>query len=104
LQSASLIEHATKIVTADTGLMHIAAALHKDVLVIWGNTVPEFGMWPYMPDQPQRIFQAEVKGLSCRPCSKLGYPKCPKKHFDCMNKQAVNEIIAQLNLPAEHIG
>ena len=29
--------------------------------------------------------QFEVNGLSCRPCSKLGYSACPKGHFKCMN-------------------
>jgi ADP-heptose:LPS heptosyltransferase len=97
LQSASLIEHANKVITADTGLMHIAAALHKHIVVIWGNTVPEFGMWPYLPNETQKVFQSEVKNLACRPCSKLGHKKCPQHHFDCMNKQDVGKIVQWLN-------
>ena len=72
-----------KVITNDTGLMHIANALKKDVISLWGNTVPEFGMYPYEPDPASKIF--ETKGLSCRPCTKIGKEKCPKGHFRCMN-------------------
>jgi ADP-heptose:LPS heptosyltransferase len=82
-QSASLIKQADLVITPDTGLMHIAAALHKKVLSVWGNTVPAFGMYPYQPGLGSAIF--EVRGLGCRPCTKLGYNACPKKHFKCMN-------------------
>jgi ADP-heptose:LPS heptosyltransferase len=63
--------------------MHIASAYHKKILSVWGNTTPEFGMFPYLPGEGSEIL--EVKGLPCRPCSKLGYHSCPKKHFRCMN-------------------
>lgn len=91
-QSASIIQQADKVITSDTGLMHIAAAYKKDVYSIWGNTIPEFGMGPYLAGQKGKIL--EVKGLSCRPCSKLGYKKCPKGHFACMNDQDVKEIFS----------
>jgi ADP-heptose:LPS heptosyltransferase len=82
--SASLVRQANKIITHDTGLMHIAAAFKKDIISVWGNTIPEFGMYPYMPGANSHIM--EVKGLSCRPCSKIGYKACPKKHFKCMEQ------------------
>jgi ADP-heptose:LPS heptosyltransferase len=82
-QSASLIKNANKIITHDTGLMHIASAFKKEIISVWGNTVPEFGMLPYISGQGSKII--EVKGLPCRPCSKIGYDKCPKGHFNCMN-------------------
>jgi ADP-heptose:LPS heptosyltransferase len=84
-QSASLVKQAEKIITNDTGLMHIAAAFKKEIISLWGNTIPEFGMYPYMPGNEKKSHIYEVKGLSCRPCSKLGYNKCPKGHFKCMN-------------------
>lgn len=80
-QSASLVQQADYIITHDTGLMHIASALKKKVISIWGNTVPEFGMYPYLTE----FKIIENKELSCRPCSKIGYAKCPKGHFKCMN-------------------
>jgi ADP-heptose:LPS heptosyltransferase len=75
--------------------MHIASALNKKVLSVWGNTVPEFGMYPYMPDEESVIF--EVKGLSCRPCTKLGYNTCPKGHFKCMNNIDLDKITKAIN-------
>ena len=90
-QSASLIKQADKIITHDTGLMHIAAAFKKQIISIWGNTVPEFGFYPYLSGIQTKI--VEVKQLSCRPCSKIGYDKCPKGHFNCMNLIDESEII-----------
>ncbi|MFN3489230.1 MAG: glycosyltransferase family 9 protein [Emticicia sp.] len=81
-QSASLVQQADYIITHDTGLMHIASALKKKVISIWGNTVPEFGMYPYLTE----FTIIENKELSCRPCSKIGYTQCPKGHFKCMNE------------------
>ncbi len=82
-QSASIIQQANKVITSDTGLMHIAAAYKKDIISLWGNTIPEFGMGPYLAGKNSQAL--EVTNLSCRPCSKLGYKKCPKGHFKCMN-------------------
>lgn len=90
-RSASLVRDANVVLTNDTGLMHIAAAFQKKILSFWGNTVADFGMVPYQPHPAsQRI---EVENLKCRPCSKLGYQKCPKKHFRCMNDIDVNEVV-----------
>lgn len=83
-QSASLVKQASRIISHDTGLMHIAAALKKEIISVWGNTVPAFGFTPYKPAINSKI--VEVKGLSCRPCSKIGYDKCPKGHFKCMKE------------------
>jgi len=91
-QSASLVEQAKLIITNDTGLMHVAAAFKKKIISVWGNTVPELGMYPYLPKLPQNSAIFEVKNLSCRPCSKLGFEKCPKGHFDCMMKQDIEGI------------
>lgn len=80
-QSASLIQNASIVYTHDTGMMHVAAALKKKVVSIWGNTVPVFGMYPYQTEYEV----IENNDLSCRPCSKIGYEKCPLGHFKCMN-------------------
>lgn len=81
-QSAYLIKMAKRVVTHDTGLMHIAAAFKKPILSVWGNTVPEFGMFPYLVKESSEF---QVKDLPCRPCSKIGFDQCPLKHFKCMN-------------------
>jgi ADP-heptose:LPS heptosyltransferase len=80
------------VISHDTGMMHIAAAFNKKIISIWGNTVPEFGMYPYMPQHSKNNFVAEVKNLSCRPCSKIGKTSCPKGHFKCMNDIDLDEI------------
>jgi len=89
-QSASLVRDANVVLTNDTGLMHIAAAFKKKILSFWGNTVPEFGMVPYQSDPASKIL--EIENLKCRPCSKLGHHKCPKKHFKCMRNLDVNQV------------
>ncbi len=86
-ESADLVHRSRVIVSNDTGLMHIASAFQIPVVSVWGNTVPTFGMYPYYGNQPTKHFEAEVNGLSCRPCSKIGYSKCPKGHFKCMELQ-----------------
>ena len=84
-QSAFMVKESDVVITHDTGLMHIAAAFRKRIISVWGNTIPAFGMYPYMPGFEDRSVITEVKGLDCRPCSKLGYDRCPKGHFKCMN-------------------
>jgi ADP-heptose:LPS heptosyltransferase len=90
-RSASLVRDANVVLTNDTGLMHIAAAFQKKILSFWGNTVADFGMVPYQPHPVSK--RMEVENLKCRPCSKLGFQKCPKKHFKCMNDIRVDEVV-----------
>lgn len=96
LGSASLIARATRVIAHDSGAMHIACAFGKRVVSIWGNTVPLFGMGPYQPQHPSNVHIAEVAGLPCRPCSKIGYDHCPKGHFHCMEKQDLGRIAEML--------
>ena len=84
MQSAFLIKHSDYVITHDTGMMHIAAAFKKKIYSVWGNTIPQFGMYPYMAASDSKII--EVQDLGCRPCSKIGYDKCPKGHFKCMQE------------------
>jgi heptosyltransferase-2 len=95
-ESASLVRQAGIIITNDTGLMHMAAAFKKPIISIWGNTIPAFGMYPYEPGNEENVVVAEVKGLKCRPCSKIGYEKCPKKHFKCMMDQDEDFIVREV--------
>ena len=96
-ESASIIAQSTRLLTNDTGMMHIATCFNIPVVSVWGNTVPELGMYPYYPKHPEMFTVHEVKGLKCRPCSKIGFDKCPKGHFDCMNKQNIDEIVNEVN-------
>lgn len=100
--SASLIKQSEILITPDTGMMHIGAALQKSMIVVWGNTIPKFGMFPYYGQNEVRHLNAEVE-VSCRPCSKIGYKTCPKGHFKCMKNQnpdaMINWLYEALNLP-----
>jgi len=87
-ESADIVRNSKLVISHDTGLMHIAAAFKKNILSVWGNTVPSFGMTPYQTKF--EIFQ--VNKLHCRPCSKTGFDKCPLGHFKCMNKQSMDAI------------
>ena len=95
--SARLIEMADRVLTNDTGMMHIAAALDKKTVTVWGNTVPELGMTPYYSSLSNNsVVVLENKNLKCRPCSKIGYKKCPKGHFNCMRSLSGSMIAQQL--------
>jgi len=95
-QSASVLKQATKVISHDTGLMHIASAFKKPIISIWGNTVPELGMYPYQPSNKANYSIHQVENLKCRPCSKIGHQSCPKKHFKCMVNQNLEEIVVQI--------
>lgn len=101
-ESASVVRDAAGVITHDTGLMHVAAAFRKPVVSVWGNTIPEFGMYPLYPTGMNLNTSLEVPGLSCRPCSKIGYKKCPKGHFACMrniSEEAVTAAFDKLKAP-----
>ena len=95
-QSASLVKMAKSVLTNDTGLMHIAAAFHKNIVSVWGNTVPELGMYPYLPNEKDKCHIVECKEVKCRPCSKLGFKDCPKKHFRCMMEIDTDVVVENL--------
>ena len=99
-ESADLIRKSKLVVTNDTGMMHIAAAFKRPIISLWGNTVPSFGMYPYygIPikhsnPQAQLYDIMQVNKLRCRPCSKIGYNKCPLGHFKCMEKIQSDDVI-----------
>lgn len=107
-ESADLVRRSKFIISHDTGLMHIATALKKQVISVWGNTVPDFGMDPYYGDRFLDSYAAgkpgrlpydivEVNGLACRPCSKIGHDKCPLTHFRCMKKIDIPKLVALAN-------
>ena len=92
-ESADILRKAKLVISHDTGLMHIAAAFKKTVFSIWGNTVPSFGMYPYCTSY--KVFQ--VNKLRCRPCSKIGFEKCPRGHFKCMRNQNIPLLTEEIH-------
>lgn len=96
-QFASLIQQSACVLTGDSVFMHLAAALGKPVCSLWGSTVPEFGKYPYMPNKRSMFRMFEICNLKCRPCSKTGFKKCPRRHFRCMNKISAVEVAEWIN-------
>ncbi len=88
LETAAAMQYCDVIVTNDTGLMHIATAMHRKVVAIFGSTVMEFGFFPY--DKQAKVL--EQVGLYCRPCSHIGRSDCPEKHFRCMTETRADEV------------
>ncbi len=93
LESAHLIKNSNLVISPDTGMMHIAAALKKPLIAIYGSTASSLGFTPYMPRNEDRYAIIENSSLSCRPCTKMGRNSCPKKHFNCMNDLDCNTIV-----------
>jgi ADP-heptose:LPS heptosyltransferase len=96
--SALVVQSSQLVITNDTGLMHIAAAMQRPIVSIWGNTIPEFGMFPYYGNSQTLNRIIQVPELACRPCSKIGYTTCPKGHFQCMQNIAIPELIQQVKI------
>ncbi|MEP7269511.1 MAG: glycosyltransferase family 9 protein [Saprospiraceae bacterium] len=93
-QSASLLNQSHMVITPDTGMMHIAAALKKPIRSIWGSTLAEFGFWPLYGENHNDLNKSFEVRLPCRPCARFGKEFCPKGHFDCMLKQDFTNILA----------
>jgi lipopolysaccharide heptosyltransferase II len=89
LETAAAMQYCDAMVTNDTGLMHIAVAMHKKIVALFGSTVREFGFFPTAADS----IVLEHKGLPCRPCSHIGRSECPEKHFRCMMEIPVDQVM-----------
>lgn len=94
-QSAFVVSKAELVITADTGLMHIAAAYDRNIISLWGTTSPRYGVAPYMPNDVSKSIVCDLN-LPCSPCSKFGLNKCPKKHFNCMSNISVEESLNKI--------
>jgi len=82
--SSAIVRSASYVVTGDSGMMHIAAAHRRRLIVFWGSTHPVLGMYPYYPKDIDIPYYPLVLNLGCQPCSKIGKDSCPKGHFNCM--------------------
>jgi heptosyltransferase-2 len=89
VEAAAVMDYCSLIVTNDSGLMHLGAARKKKILAIFGPTVKEFGFFPY----GTRSVVVENNVVSCRPCTHVGLPECPKKHFRCMKDIKTAQVI-----------
>lgn len=91
-ESAQLIKDADLVISGDTGMMHIAAAFQKPIIVIWGSTSEDFGFAPYYGSNSDQQYISISMNLSCQPCSKYGRETCPQKHMNCLNKLRQSDV------------
>jgi len=95
-ESAHAVQQSRMLLTGDTGLMHIAAAVGTKVVAIFGSTHPKLGYTPYMQNDSDAIVMGN-QDLSCRPCTKQGNHSCPKGHFRCMLELDTDDIVDNIN-------
>ena len=95
-ESASMIQKARLVLSGDTGMMHIANALGTPVVAVFGSTHPILGYRPYDPHSNKKNIVIQNNDLTCRPCTKQGKHKCPKRHFKCMKELKSSDIIDKI--------
>ena len=83
-EAIDLMSLATVVVSNDSGLMHVASALDKPVVAIYGSTMPEHA--PPLTHKARILSQS----LSCKPCFKR---ECPFGHYHCLTQISVRRVI-----------
>jgi heptosyltransferase-2 len=89
MHTAALLQQCHLLLSNDSGLMHMAAALRVPVVAIFGPTVQEFGFYPFKASA-----QVVSAAVACRPCSTKGSTRCPRGHHQCMQQVTVAHVLA----------
>lgn len=89
-EAISLISLCDSVVSNDSGLMHVAAALDKKVIAIYGSSDPHHTP----PMHPNAVI--EYLNLACSPCFKRNCPLTGDAHLACLHGIPASKIIAHL--------
>jgi len=92
LEAAAVILLSKAVVSGDTGPMHMAVALDKPLVTMFGPTVEEFGFFPFRAKKCV-ILQ---KKMWCRPCTPHGSSICWRGHHRCLKDIGPDEVVAAL--------
>lgn len=92
-EAVDILSQSAGVVSNDSGLMHICAAMNKPMVVVYGSTSPLF-----TPPLSNNVAVAQLP-VDCGPCFKR---ECPLSEsdgrMDCLNKLAPESIVSELNL------
>ncbi len=81
----NIINHAHCVVSNDSGLMHVSAALDSPIIAIFGSSSPHYTP-PLVRDDKHAIVYKE---LECSPCYKR---TCPLGHTNCLNMISAEDV------------
>lgn len=86
-EAIALMSYADAVISNDSGLMHIAAALQKPLVVVFGSTSPE-----HTPPLSDQVSILSIN-LDCSPCFER---ECPKVHHKCLRDLMPEQVLAAL--------
>lgn len=90
VDTIDLLAGAKTVVSNDSGLMHVAAAVGVHVNVIYGSSTPDYTP-PLAGDKNKKVFYL---GLDCSPCFNR---VCKYNHYDCLKKISVDTIYSSID-------